>query len=282
VTVLDPRLNAFRADLADARLEGRASSPRYVAGEVAQVVSPLTGVHREPRFDAMQVTQLLMGECVRVFDVHEGWAWVQAARDSYVGYVAANDLSRTVVTATHRVSVPSTLLFPGPDIKSRPVLTITMNAEVAVESLQDRFARLNSGRYAIARHLKPIAEYETDFVASAEALLHTPYLWGGKSSLGIDCSGLVQLALESAGIPSPRDSDMQEQGLGRLLGHNERKALARGDLVFWKGHVGIMRDETNLLHANAHFMQVTSEPLAEAEARIATRYGAVTAIKRLQ
>lgn len=282
MTVLDPRLNAFRADLADSRLEGRASSPRYVAGELAQVASPVVGVHREPRFDAMQVTQLLMGECVRVFDIHEGWAWIQAERDSYVGYVAADDLSRTVANPTHRVSVPSTLLFSGPDIKSQPVLTVTMNAEVAVESVDDRFAKLKSGHHAIARHLKPIAEHETDFVASAEALLHTPYLWGGKSSFGIDCSGLVQLALESAGVPSPRDSDMQEQSLGRTLGHNERKALARGDLVFWKGHVGIMRDDTVLLHANAHFMQVTSEPLAEAEARIATRYGAVTAIKRLQ
>jgi cell wall-associated NlpC family hydrolase len=282
VTLLDPRLNAVRPDLADARLEGRASSQRFVSGALRQVNSPVLAVHQEPRFDSMQVTQLLSGERVRVFDTHEGWAWMQAERDSYVGYVPADDLSDAPVEPTHRVAVPTTLLFPGPDIKSQPVIMVTMNAQLAVESIDERFARLRSGRYAIAGHLKSVAKHETDFVASAEALLHTPYLWGGKSALGIDCSGLVQLALESAGVACPRDSDMQEEALGRPLGHNERKTLGRGDLVFWQGHVGIMRDEVTLLHANAHFMQVTSEPFAEAEARIAARYGAVTAIKRLQ
>jgi cell wall-associated NlpC family hydrolase len=282
MTLLDPRLNAIRADLADVRLEGRASSPRYVAGQLRQVSSPVLGVHKEPRFDATQITQLLMGERVRVFDIHEGWAWIQAERDSYVGYAAADDITVALTEPTHRVSVPTTFLFPAPDIKSQPVITVTMNAELTVESTEERFAKMNSGRYAIARHLKPVTGQEADFVTSAEALLHTPYLWGGKSALGIDCSGLIQLALESAGIASPRDSDMQEQALGRLLGHNERRALSRGDLIFWNGHVGIMRDEAILLHANAHFMQVTSEPLAEAEARIAARYGGITAIKRLQ
>jgi cell wall-associated NlpC family hydrolase len=282
VTLLDPRLNAVRPDLADVRLEGRASSPRYVSGEARQVSSPVLAVHKEPRFDSMQVTQLLLGERVRVFDAREGWAWIQAERDSYVGYVAADDLSDAALEPTHRVAVPTTLLFPAPDIKSQPVVVLTMNAQLAVASIDDRFARLRSGRCAIASHLKPVSEHEPDFVASAETLLHTPYLWGGKSALGIDCSGLVQLALESTGVACPRDSDMQEEALGRPLGHNERKTLGRGDLVFWKGHVGIMRDEATLLHANAHFMQVTSEPLAEVEARIAPRYGAVTAIKRLQ
>jgi cell wall-associated NlpC family hydrolase len=282
VTFLDPRLNAFRTDLADARLEGRAASLRYSIGEIRQVSAPLLNVHKEPRFDATQVTQLLMGERVRVFDSHEGWAWIQSERDSYVGYAAADNLSHPLGESTHRVAVPMTFLFPAPDVKSQPVTTITMNAELSVKSIDDRFAKLSSGRFAIARHLKTVAEKEADFVASAEALLHAPYLWGGKSALGLDCSGLLQLALESAGISSPRDSDMQENALGRALGHNERRALCRGDLVFWNGHVGIMRDETALLHANAHFMRVTSEPLDEAEARIAARYGPITSIKRLQ
>jgi cell wall-associated NlpC family hydrolase len=278
---LDPRLNAIRADLADARLEGQASAPRFVIGRIHQVSVPILNVNKEPRFDATQVTQLLMGERVRVFDVREGWAWLQAENDSYVGYASADDLSQALVEPTHRVAVPSTFLFPAPDIKSQPATTVTMNALVTVESTDERFAKLGSGRYAIARHLRPVAERERDFVTPAEALLHTPYLWGGKSVLGIDCSGLVQLALESAHIASPRDSDMQEKALGRALGHNERGALSRGDLVFWKGHVGIMRDEATLLHANAHFMRVTSELLAEAEARIAARYGPITSIRRL-
>ena len=279
---LDPRLNAFREDLADARLEGRVPASRFAAGKPAQVCNPVLGVFKEPRFDAMQVTQLLLGERVRIFEDHEGWAWIQAESDSYVGYVAADGLTDDVAEPTHRVFVPTTLLFPGPDIKMQPTITATMNARLAVVAVEGRFARLRSGRYAIAGHLKPVAESEADFVASAEALLHTPYLWGGKSALGIDCSGLVQLAFESAGIASPRDSDMQEKNLGRLLGHGERKMLRRGDLVFWKGHVGIMRDEATLLHANAHFMQVTSEPLAVAEARIAANDGTITAIRRIQ
>lgn len=279
---LDPRLNAFRSDLADARL-GRAAAgaARLVEGEARVIAAPVLSLHREPRFDARIDTQGLLGERVRVFETREGWAWLQLEKDGYVGYAALDDLAAPASPPTHRVAVPSTFMFPAPDIKAQPVVTVTLNAEVAVLREDERFAHLANGRFIIARHLKPLGEFEADFVAVAEAFRHVPYLWGGKSVLGLDCSGLVQLSLQAAGRISPRDSDMQENGLGHALPLGDFAGLKRGDLIFWDGHVGIMADARQLLHANGHFMQVTLEPLADAVERIAKRYGKMTAIKRL-
>ena len=279
---LDPRLNAFRSDLADARLGAAAGDARLVEGEARVVAAPVLSLHREPRFDARIDTQALLGERVRVFETREGWAWLQLEKDGYVGYAAMDDLARPVAAPTHRVAVPSTFMFPAPDIKAQPVVTVTLNAEVAVLREDERFAHLANGHFIIARHLKPLGDFEGDFVAVAEAFRHVPYLWGGKSVLGLDCSGLVQLSLQAAGRASPRDSDMQENGLGEALPIDDFAGLRRGDLIFWDGHVGIMADQRTLLHANGHFMQVTLEPLADAVERIAKRYGRITAIKRFQ
>jgi cell wall-associated NlpC family hydrolase len=276
----DPRLHAVRPGLADVRL-GPGAAQRLVKGEFREVAAPILGLYREPRFDARLDTQALMGERVRVFDSEEGWAWLQLEGDNYVGYAAQDDLAALGEAPTHRIAVPSTFMFPAPDIKSQPVVTLTMNARVAVKAVDERFAHLVNGRFVALSHLKPLGERETDFVAVAEAFRHVPYLWGGKSVLGLDCSGLVQLSLEAAGITSPRDSDMQEERLGRALAKDDLGHLRRGDFVFWDGHVGIMSDERMLLHANGHFMQVTLEPLATAVERIARRHGGITSIKRL-
>jgi cell wall-associated NlpC family hydrolase len=278
---IDPRLNALRADIADARLAAVAKGARLVEGEAREVAVPLLSLYCEPRFDARLDTQGLMGERVRVFDVREGWAWLQLEADGYVGYAALDHLMPAHSVPTHRIAVPATFMFPAPDIKSQPAVTLTMNARVAVVGADERFAHLANGRFVVARHLKPLSETEPDFVTVAEAFLHVPYLWGGKSVLGIDCSGLVQLALEASGHAAPRDTDMQEAQLGRALPKEDLSGLERGDLVFWDGHVGIMADATTLLHANGHFMQVAREPLATAVERIAQRHGPITAIKRL-
>lgn len=279
---LDPRLNALRSDLADARLGAAAGGVRLVEGESRMVSAPVLSLHREPRFDARIDTQALLGERVRVFETHEGWAWLQLEKDGYVGYAAMDDLAAPAAPPTHRVAVPSTFMFPAPDIKAQPPVTVTMNAEVAVLREDERFAHLANGRFIVARHLKPLGMFEPDFVTVAEAFLHVPYLWGGKSVLGLDCSGLVQLSLQAAGRIFPRDSDMQENQLGQALPIDDFESLRRGDLVFWDGHVGIMADRRILLHANGHFMQVTRELLADAVDRIAKRYGRITAIKRVQ
>ena len=278
---IDPRLNAIRPDIADARLAASAGDARLVEGVLKEVAVPLLSLHREPRFDARLDTQALMGERVRVFDTREGWAWLQLESDFYVGYAALDDLSDGPSAPTHRVAVPSTFMFPGPDIKSQPTVTLTLNAKLRVLRQDERFAHLANGRFVVARHLKPLGEDEADFVAVAESYLHVPYLWGGKSVLGLDCSGLVQLSLQAAGKASPRDSDMQEKALGQSLPKDQLDSLKRGDLVFWDGHVGIMADQRMLLHANGHFMQVTLEPLQSAVERIAARHGKITSIKRL-
>ena len=280
MTVLDPRLHAFRADLADSRLRGRIDAAHYTPGDACEIIDPIASVRREPRFDAVQTTQALLGESVRVFDRGEGWAWVQTERDGYVGYLAEDSLGRGHGPATHRVSTPLTFSYPGPDHKAQPAALAPMNAQVRVVASGEKYAEIAGGRFMIARHLVPLADQAADFVAVAEQFSGVPYCWGGKTALGLDCSGLLQTALHAAGMACPRDSDMQEK-LGHGLPLERLDALRRGDLVFWKGHVGIMTNPTDLLHANGHFMQVTRESLSTAIARIAAAHGPVTAIRRL-
>lgn len=281
MTTLDPRLHAFRPDLADAALEGQVKAQRFVAPRQMQVVEPVVTLHRAPRFDAMQLTQALFGEVVKHFEEAEGWAWVQLERDGYVGYVNGNALSADVATATHRVAVPSTFMYPEANLKTLPALPLPLNAQLAVTGEAGAYSRLANGRFVFTAHLKAVDECEADFVAVAELFRHVPYYWGGKSVQGLDCSGLVQLALEACGKAALRDSDMQERTLGEPLPVNDLDSLRRGDLVFWSGHVGIMTDAHTLLHANGHHMMVVSEPLKNAVNRIAARYGQITSIRRM-
>lgn len=281
MTKLDPRLNAYRSDLADAALAGRVKTERFVEPRLMQVVEPVVSVHAAPRFDAMQLTQALMGETVKLFHEEEGWAFVQLAADGYVGYVNGNALSPRVVMPTHRVAVPATFLYPEPSLKAQPAVHLTLNAQVAVTDESAAFSRLSGGRFVFTAHLKPAGSFESDFVSVAEMFRHVPYYWGGKSVRGLDCSGLVQLALEACGKTALRDTDMQENTIGEALQVNDLDSLTRGDLVFWKGHVGIMTDSTTLLHANGHHMMVVAEPLKQAVERIASRYGELTSIRRL-
>ena len=278
---LDPRLHAYRTDLADASLEGRVQAERFVEPRPMQVIEPVVTLHKSPRFDSMQLTQALFGEQVKLVHEEEGWAWVQLVRDGYVGYVNGNALSPNVVAPTHRVAVPSTFMYPEANLKTLPAVPLTLNAQVAVTGESGAYCELSNGRFVFAAHLKSLDDVESDFVAVAEMFRHVPYYWGGKSAYGLDCSGLVQLALEACGKAALRDSDMQEATLGTRLLVNDLDGLKRGDLVFWNGHVGIMTDERTLLHANGHHMMVVAEPLKDAVARIAARYGQLTSIRRL-
>jgi cell wall-associated NlpC family hydrolase len=276
---LDRRLHAFRPDLADARLKGRVEAASYAEPVAMQIVAEAAPVRKRPAETAMQETQALAGETLHVFEQKNGWLWAQLARDGYVGYVQANHARATVEAATHRIAVPLTLSFPEADIKSTPVQSLPLNAEVTGIGEAGKFLKLSDRRFIIASHAAALASRAEDFVAVAESYCGVPYLWGGKTFRGLDCSGLVQISLHAAGIASPRDADMQENALGKKIPHEN---LRRGDLVFWKGHVGIMTDAETLLHANGNHMMTVMEPLAEAIARISATGSEVTSIRRIQ
>ncbi len=274
---LDNRLHAYRPDLADVKLRGRTDAKKFVEGVTMEVVVPVAAIHREASSTSMQSTQALFGEKLTAFEITDSWIWCQLERDSYVGYIAKSSVSNDLTKPTHRVSVPSTFLYPVPDIKSQTPVNLPMNARLQILASEEKFSRLSNGNYVFAKHVRPLEEFESDFVNVAEKFLDVPYYWGGKTAQGLDCSGLVQTSLEVCGISSPRDTDMQETQLGQNLLINDLDGLRRGDLVFWKGHVGIMLDQKILLHANGYHMMTVKEPLAEAVARIADP---ITSIRR--
>lgn len=258
----DPRLTPARSDVAAAKLKGKVEAARFVEAQPRQVRVGASVLREAPSFVARLETQLLYGEVFDVYDEDaEGWVWGQARLDGYVGYARADSFDDDIQTPTHRVAALRTLVFPEPDKKSQPPSPLSLNAKITVVNTQNGFAGMSRGGWVYATHLAPIDAAVSDWVASAERFVGQPYLWGGKDSSAVDCSGLVQTSLETAGLLAPRDADMQEASVGREIQRDS--TLQRGDLIFWAGHVGVMRSATELLHANAFHMQTVVEPLAE-------------------
>jgi cell wall-associated NlpC family hydrolase len=251
--------------------------------ELREVVDPQAPVRRSPSPDSSLDTQALRGERVTVHETTpEGWCRGALEADGYAGWLPANALAAPGPAPTHKIAVPRTLVFPGPSIKLPPIEGLSLGCRLAIARIEEPFAVLHTGGYVPARHLARLDAIAPDMVAVAEQFLHVPYLWGGKTSLGLDCSGLVQIALTACGLPCPRDSAMQEAALGAPRAFTPgRFDLGRGDLLFWKGHVAIARDERTLIHANAFHMAVAIEPIGEALARIAAAGSELSSVRRL-
>ncbi len=281
MTQLDPRLNPFREDLAAVSLQDRVRAPRYAEGEVRQVAAPAAPIRVAPRFDAPLATEALSGELLSAYEFREGWAWVQLREDGYVGYTPVDCLSSMIEENTYRVSARLTYLYPAPDMKRPPVTKLSFSCTVApIGRPEGRFVELSRGGFIFADHLVGVRERAKDFVRVAERFVGVPYLWGGKTSLGIDCSGLVQIALQAAGVPCLRDSDMQMASAGEPLDPANIEAIQRGDLLFWKGHVAIAQSPDWMIHASGHHMEVVVEPVRRAIERTAESHGPLLAILR--
>ena len=278
----DPRLTPARPDLAAKYLEGKVAAARFVTGTEFEIIDALAPLRTAPSSDAELATQALRGERVTIYERNgEGFAWGQLSGDGYVGWLPDRALAKPGAAPTHKVTAIRTFAFPGPSIKLSPVDALVMGTTLAVIREEGVFAVTRQGWHLPRQHVGGIDAMAEDFVAVAERFVGTPYLWGGKSSFGIDCSGLVQVSLNAAGTGCPRDSDMQRDGLGRALDAAEARRLQRGDLIFWSGHVAIARDAETIVHANAHHMATVVENTRDAIARIKAAGSEVLAIKRL-
>jgi len=283
--VLDRRRHAYRDDLADAALQGRVAAGRFTTGQAYHVAVAIAPLHPEPSHSADLDTEALGGEAVRVFDAAGGWAWCQLVGDGYVGYMPVEMLAiGAPPAATHRMIAREAFAYHEPSARSKPMRSWLFGSRVSVIGTSDDFVELADGGFIGCQHLEAVDAIAPDYVKTALMMLGAPYLWGGKSVRGIDCSGLVQLSLLRAGIACPRDTDMQARELpgSQTVTDNSLDQLQRGDIVYWPGHVGVMIDNNQLVHANGSNMSTTVDAVTLVAQRSRQSGPIATAIKRLQ
>jgi len=272
---MDRRLTPANTRVAALRLKGQVEAETFTEGTPRTVAVPLADLLSAP--GGARDRQLLWGEAVTVYEERQGWAFVEAARDSYVGYVAATALAEPV-EPTHFVAVSASHLYPAPELKERELAGLSFGSRFRIVSAAGNFYETAEGRFVPKPHLRPLNRPFADPATVAQLFFGAPYLWGGNSIRGIDCSGLVQAAMLASGLPCPGDTDLQEAALGQPL--DPAEPLRRGDLLFWKGHVAIAVDGETLIHANAHHMAVAYERAAEAIARIEGQGGSKVTSRR--
>lgn len=273
----DPRTTLARPDLAAAWLEGVVPAAAYATTTAMHCVAPWAALHAAPDPASEMSDQLLFGEAFDVLETRDDWAWGQARRDGYVGHVRTRALAPGAPQASHRVAALRAAALTAPDLQAPPLGLYSLNALITVEETRGRFVRAAGTGWIIEAHLAPIGVFEADPAAVAEGMVGTPYVWGGRDTGGVDCSGLVQQALHACGRACPRDTDQQLAAFDRVV---ERSGLARGDLVFWAGHVGMMIDDARLIHATGDHACVVIEPLDAAVARIDPVRGSPTGFRR--
>jgi hypothetical protein len=276
----DKRVTAARPDIAAMHLKGKVDAERFVEGEKISVGIGSMSLYASSNSASEQVSELLYGETFTIYERGSGWSWGQADSDGYVGYIVGGllDAFEGPNRKDSRVRALMAPVFATPNIKAHTFDRLPMNAVLNTGVQEGDFILIRPHSYVHKRHIAPITDLEIDFVAVAERFLGVPYVWGGKTAAGLDCSGLIQTALQATGKAAPRDTDMMEKALGDAVPLSD---LHRGDLIFWKGHMGVMLDEARLLHANAFHMAVAIEPLVDAIARIEKIAGAVTSVRRL-
>ena len=282
----DPRITPARHDLAAEHLRGKVQAERYTPGVTLEIAVPKAALLREPRLNAPMETEVLFGERFVAYELDEEFTWGQCEQDGYVGYVASSCFSERGEPPTHRVSVRQSRAYAEPSGKAHSPHALSLGSRLVVAADLGRFLEIIwSGApnvFVPSSHVKTIAEPESDFATIAELFLGVPYVWGGRTSLGLDCSALVQLALAESGIKAPRDSDMQREDVGNLIGSEEALGhIQRGDLVFWKNHVAIALDERRIIHANALAMAVSIDEAITFAKAVEASEGPVIAVKRL-
>ena len=278
---LDKAINAYRADIAAQKLYGKVQSEKFVESVLYQIKTPIAQLRNAPNPMAEHATQALLGELIDVYEIKDGFAWGQLKRDDYVGYIAISDISQEIQTPTHKVCAMRTNAYDGAKVQAQIIHNLPFGALVLpTDRRENGFVWCEGIGFVFENHICPIESAFEDPVALAEQMLGTPYVWGGNSPLGIDCSGLVQTCYGACGIELPRDARLQEARGQNLEINDDLSGLRRGDLVFWRGHVAIMMDEANIIHATSFTMMVSIEPLKVARTRIDKLGIPIRSIKR--
>lgn len=276
---LDPRTHAFRPEIAGAALRCRVNSANFAGPIVHECNVERATVYVSPELRSEACSELLFGNRFHAVASEPNWLWGWCGHDHYIGYVRSSAFERSVRPPTHHVIARNGLRFDAPSIKSQVRGRLPLGALLGLNEAEGLFLSDDKGGFVHRRHVAPIGDYASDPVDAALRLLGAPYLWGGRTGEGIDCSGLVQIALGLCGIAAPRDCDQQMAALGEEIDLAE---AGPGDLVFFPGHVGMMVDATGLLHANAFWMTTLVEPLADVLARLAPLHERpVLAVKRI-